>query len=76
MLCRAKKQRRPKKVEEYDEDDPEAYRNMPVPDKVDELSVNYYLIFNIYSHSEYVLPVYFGVPVTGACPTFMFFVNF
>ncbi|MEQ2198660.1 hypothetical protein XENOCAPTIV_016193, partial [Xenoophorus captivus] len=30
---RAKQQRRPKKVEQYDEDDPEAYRNMPVPDK-------------------------------------------
>ncbi|XP_015234604.1 PREDICTED: something about silencing protein 10 [Cyprinodon variegatus] len=30
---RAQKQRRPKKVEQYDEDDPEAYRNMPVPDK-------------------------------------------
>ncbi|KAM4740422.1 something about silencing protein 10 isoform 2-T2 [Anableps anableps] len=30
---RAKQQRRPKKVEQYDEDDPEAYRKMPVPDK-------------------------------------------
>ncbi|KAM4587221.1 something about silencing protein 10 isoform 2-T2 [Odontesthes bonariensis] len=30
---RAPKAHRPKKTEQYDEDDPEAYQNMPVPDK-------------------------------------------
>ncbi|XP_072238043.1 something about silencing protein 10 [Leuresthes tenuis] len=30
---RAPKAHRPKKTEQYDEDDPEAYKNMPVPDK-------------------------------------------
>lgn len=30
---RGKKTPRPKKTEQYDEDDPETYRNMPVPDK-------------------------------------------
>ncbi|XP_039971956.1 something about silencing protein 10 [Xiphias gladius] len=30
---RGKQLRRPKKTEQYDEDDPEAYKNMPVPDK-------------------------------------------
>ncbi|XP_056129494.1 something about silencing protein 10 [Lampris incognitus] len=30
---RAKKFKRPKKIEQYDEEDPEAYKNMPVPDK-------------------------------------------
>ncbi|XP_043977297.1 something about silencing protein 10 isoform X2 [Gambusia affinis] len=30
---RAKKQKRPKNVEQFDEDDPKAYRNMPAPDK-------------------------------------------
>ncbi|XP_018556099.1 LOW QUALITY PROTEIN: something about silencing protein 10 [Lates calcarifer] len=30
---RVKQPRRPKKTEQYDEDDPEAYKNMPVPDK-------------------------------------------
>ncbi|XP_032406343.1 something about silencing protein 10-like [Xiphophorus hellerii] len=30
---RAKKQKRPQNVEQFDEDDPKAYRNMPAPDK-------------------------------------------
>ncbi|XP_023181452.1 something about silencing protein 10 isoform X1 [Xiphophorus maculatus] len=30
---RAKKQKRPRNVEQFDEDDPKAYRNMPAPDK-------------------------------------------
>ncbi|XP_041671066.1 something about silencing protein 10 isoform X1 [Cheilinus undulatus] len=30
---RATKMKRPKKTEQYDEDDPEAYTNMPLPDK-------------------------------------------
>ncbi|XP_016526170.1 something about silencing protein 10 isoform X2 [Poecilia formosa] len=32
-VLRAKKQKRPKNVEQFDEDDPKAYGNMPVPDK-------------------------------------------
>uniref|UniRef100_A0A8D3AX33 UTP3 small subunit processome component n=1 Tax=Scophthalmus maximus TaxID=52904 RepID=A0A8D3AX33_SCOMX len=34
LLLRGKKLQRPKKTERHDEDDPEAYKNMPVPDKV------------------------------------------
>uniref|UniRef100_A0A8C4DHQ6 UTP3 small subunit processome component n=1 Tax=Dicentrarchus labrax TaxID=13489 RepID=A0A8C4DHQ6_DICLA len=34
LLLRGKPVRRPKKTERFDEDDPEAYKNMPVPDKV------------------------------------------
>lgn len=35
FLCRAKPNRKPKKAaEQYDEDDPEAYKTMEVPDKV------------------------------------------
>ncbi|CAJ1050538.1 something about silencing protein 10 [Xyrichtys novacula] len=30
---RSKKVRRPRRTEQYDEDDPESYKNMPVPDK-------------------------------------------
>lgn len=37
LLLRSKPVQRPKKSERYDEDDPEAYKNMPVPDKVGEL---------------------------------------
>lgn len=33
-LFRGKPVQRPKKKEQYDEDDPEAYKGMPVPDKV------------------------------------------
>lgn len=33
-LLRTKSVKRPKKKEEYDEDDPEGYKGMPVPDKV------------------------------------------
>lgn len=33
-LPRTKSVQRPKKKEEYDEDDPEAYKDLPVPDKV------------------------------------------
>uniref|UniRef100_A0A8D3D9C0 UTP3 small subunit processome component n=1 Tax=Scophthalmus maximus TaxID=52904 RepID=A0A8D3D9C0_SCOMX len=33
LLLRGKKLQRPKKTERHDEDDPEAYKNMPVPDK-------------------------------------------
>ena len=31
---------RPKKTVRYDEDDPEAYKDMPVPDKVGGLNTN------------------------------------
>lgn len=37
-LLRGKQIQRPKKTDRYDEDDPEAYKNMPVPDKVRGLS--------------------------------------
>lgn len=33
-LPRTKPVQRPKKIEEYDEDDPETYKGLPVPDKV------------------------------------------
>lgn len=33
-LPRTKSVQRPKKIEEYDEDDPETYKGLPVPDKV------------------------------------------
>lgn len=33
-LTRTKSVQRPKKKEEYDEDDPEAYKGLPVPDTV------------------------------------------
>lgn len=38
-LFRAKPVQRLKKKEQYDEDDPEAYKGMPVPDKVRVLLV-------------------------------------
>lgn len=34
LLLRTKSLQRPKNKEEYDEDDPEEYKSMPVPDKV------------------------------------------
>lgn len=34
LLFRGKQAKRPGKTEVYDEDDPEAYKDMPVPDKV------------------------------------------
>lgn len=38
-LFRGKPVQRPKKREQYDEDDPEAYKGMPAPDKVRVLLV-------------------------------------
>ena len=40
MLHRTKRFKLPQKTEQYDEDDPEAYKAMPVPDKVSSLHYN------------------------------------
>uniref|UniRef100_A0A8D3BNF9 UTP3 small subunit processome component n=1 Tax=Scophthalmus maximus TaxID=52904 RepID=A0A8D3BNF9_SCOMX len=67
LLLRGKKLQRPKKTERHDEDDPEAYKNMPVPDKVRRpLTV---------PSGEIVFPIVWGVLVLlhyrGICYVFL-----
>uniref|UniRef100_A0A8C4DG26 UTP3 small subunit processome component n=1 Tax=Dicentrarchus labrax TaxID=13489 RepID=A0A8C4DG26_DICLA len=52
LLLRGKPVRRPKKTERFDEDDPEAYKNMPVPDKVRGRSVTKLLASGVQMESD------------------------
>lgn len=51
-MFRKKKFRRTKKETQYDEDDPEAYKDMPVPDKVTKTMISLSYLWYKYQFSE------------------------